>query len=158
MTLFAGSWITQTESHQVVPREWRFPTENELIKNWKWTKQETQKNLKVIGDFDGDRVVDEARLMIKKDFSAMGLLVVFSPNSDMEYWMLLAIEKPKFLKEYRISSKKPGTYQVSCGDTKQPCKNDDQFISIRTKAIVINENVFLWNKGQSKFIKLPSVS
>jgi hypothetical protein len=77
--LCAGSWVQPTENKQAISKEWRLPTEDELIKNWKWTKKEIEENLKIIGDFDEDRVNDEAQLMVKKDHSAMGFLVVFSP-------------------------------------------------------------------------------
>jgi hypothetical protein len=160
--LFAGSYIQPLSNQSAIPKEWRLPTEDELIKNWKWTKKEITENLKITGDFDGDRVKDEAKLMVKKDHSAMGLLVVFSPNSTMEYWMLLNIGKPKTLKTYRISLKKPSVYQVSCQkkkpclfcENKEPCNNGERSISIKTSTIVVNQkDVFIWNKKQSGFLE-----
>ncbi len=159
IALFAGNWIKPTLNKFATPNEWRFPTENELIKNWKWTKQEINENLRVVGDFDGDRVNDEARLMIKKDHSSMGLLVVFSPNSPMEYWMLLAIEQPKSLKNYKISSKKSRVYQVTCKQIKKTCGGENQLFPIRALAIVVNDSdIFIWNRGQSEFIELLNFS
>jgi len=165
--LCAGSWVQPTENKQAVPKEWRFPTENELAKNWKWTPKEIHENLKVIADFDGDRINDVAKLMVKKDHSAMGLLVVFSPNTNMEYWMLLDFGKPKALKKYRISLKKPSVYQVSCQikepclfcENKEPCKNGERSISIKTSTIVVNnKDAFIWNKKRSGFMELLNVS
>jgi len=163
----AGSWVQPTENKQAISKEWRFPTENELTKNWKWTKKEIEENLKVIGDFDGDRINDEAQLMVKKDHSAMGLLVVFSPKTDMEYWMLLDFGKPNTLKTYRISLKKPSVYQVSCQikepclfcENKEPCKNGERSISIKTSTIVVNDkDAFIWNKKRSGFMELLNFS
>ena len=167
-TMFcAGSWVQPTENKHAVPKDWRFPTENELSLNWKWTTKEIQENLIVIGDFDGDRIKDEAKLMVKKDHSAMGLLVVFSPKTSMEYWMLLDFGVPKTLKKYRISLKKPSVYQVSCQikepclfcENKEPCKNGERSISIKTSTIVVNKkDVFIWNKKRSRFMELLNFS
>jgi hypothetical protein len=165
--LCSGSWVQPTENKQAIPKEWRLPTEDELVKNWKWTQKEIIENLKIVGDFDGDRVNDEAQLMVKKDHSAMGLLVVFSPNSPMEYWMLLNIGKPKTLKTYRISLNKPSVYQVSCQikepclfcENKEPCKEGERSISIKTSTIIVNDkDAFIWNKNQSGFMELLNFS
>ncbi len=161
--LFAGSWVRPTLNQQAVPKEWRLPTENELKKNWQWTDQEIKNNLQVTGDFDGDGFIDQAKLMIKNNFSAMGLLVIFSPKKVGEYWMLLEIGKLNTFKNYRIASKKPSVYEVSCKikkpcllcQKKEPCKKGKRKISIKTPTIVVNnENVFIWNKKGGSFLEL----
>lgn len=121
----------------------------------------------MVGDFDGDRRNDEARLMVKKDHSAMGLLVVFSPKSDMEYWMLLDMGMPKTLKTYRISLNKPNVYNVTCQlkapcqfcENSEPCKHGNRSISVNTYAIIVNhKDAFIWDKKRSRFIELLDFS
>lgn len=165
--LFAGSWVRPTLSEPAIPKEWRLPTVEELKSNWKWTEQEIRKNLRVRADFNGDGLKDEAKLMVKNNGSAIGLLVVFSSKNQEKDWILLDSGYPTAMKKYRISYKKPSVYQVSCRirrpcllcEKKEPCENGVRRISIKTPTIVVNDrDIFIWNKRRSVFVELLNYS
>ncbi len=166
-TLVAGSWVRPTLNEPAMPKDWRLPTVEELKYNWKWTDQEIRKNLRVSADFNGDGLKDEAKLMVRNNGSAIGLLVVFSSKSEEKDWILLDSGYPAAMKKYRISYKKPSVYQVSCRvrrpcllcEKKEPCEKGVRRISIKTPTIVVNDrDIFIWNKKRSAFVELLNYS
>ncbi len=165
--LVAASWVRPTLSEPAAANEWRLPTVEELKKNWHWTQKEIKKNLRVVADFNGDGIKDEAKLMVKNNGSAIGLLAVISSNKAEKDWILLDTGYPNAMKQYRISSKKPSVYQVSCRirrpcwlcEKKEPCKKGIRSISIKTPTIVVNDrDIFIWNKRRSTFVELLNYS
>jgi hypothetical protein len=165
--LVAGSWVRPTFTEPAMPNDWRLPTVEELKNNWKWTETEIKKNLQVSADFNGDGLKDEAKLMIKNNGSAIGLLVVFSSRGEEKDWVLLDSGFPTAMQKYRISYKKPSVYQVSCRirrpcllcEKKEPCNKGIRHISIKTPTIVINDrDIFIWNKKRSSFVEILNYS
>jgi hypothetical protein len=165
--LVAGSWVRPTFTEPAMPNDWRLPTVEELKNHWKWTDAEIKENLRVFADFNGDGIKDEAKLMVKNNGSAIGLLVALSSKNKENEWVLLDSGFPKAMQKYRISSKKPSVYQVSCRirrpcllcEKKEPCNKGVRRISIKTPTIVVNDrDIFIWNKKRSTFVELLNYS
>ncbi len=119
-----------------LPHGWRTPTDADISDD-DWRKEDPDKYLIVKGDFNGDSIIDEARLLIREDSSGTGLFAFVSQKDHTVKACLLSESKSADLL-HRLGIRKisPGTYKTACGKGYWECDKDEvPEISIQHDAI-----------------------
>jgi hypothetical protein len=99
---------------------WR-PVDSRVVQQ-EWRATDPDRYLRAQADFDGDGVVDEARLMIAGDGKTYALLVY---PSSLQRQVVLEEESAPFLDVMGISVAIPGTYRTACGKGYWKCEQDE---------------------------------
>lgn len=146
VTLCACSASFQTP----IPDGWREPTKADLTGDW----EQTPEAISAKGDFDGDGVEDEAKILLKTtDSKVGGLFVLLGSGSNV---FLSEIPYPRSMGVASVSS---GEYDTSCGKG-GPCEpSDPKKITVTTAAISFFKfesasSLFVWNKGKKEFVRV----
>ncbi len=123
------SFISNACSGKVIPQGWRVPTAAEIQDNNNpWRNSEKNKYLLVEGDFNGDGVIDEARLLISKANPPQLGLFAFVSQKDGTFknFLLVEISKdPSHFKLLGIEKVSPGSYLTACGKGITDCGSDE---------------------------------
>ena len=82
------------------PPDWRMPTANELSSSWRSINPD--KFSIVRGDFNGDGVIDEAKLLVRKDGTGIGLFAFVSENGKYKTFLLEEIKNKLQIDHARI--------------------------------------------------------
>jgi hypothetical protein len=103
----------------IIPHGWRVPTSAELQDpNDAWRKKDKNGYLKVESDFNGDGVIDEAKLLIYKKNGSRLALFAFVSQEDGSFKPFLLIEisdDPSNFRRLGIEKVSGGTYLTACG-------------------------------------------
>jgi len=133
------------------PKDWRAPQDIETQQDWR----NTDKNrfLVALADFDGDGVQDEARLMVRNDGKAQGLIVWSSAFNST----IVLNEDPghRLFEAMGIAVAKPGKYLTACGKGYFDCGTGDPVEIVLSKPAIDyfkegSANSFYWWDNQKK--------
>ncbi len=102
------------------PAGWRNPTSAEVAQRWR--NDDPVRNLAVRADFNGDHVIDEARLIVKIDGTGLALVVFLSTLQGFTTSILDQIDEPGWLDVMGISLGSPGKYKTACGKGYVECE------------------------------------
>ena len=102
------------------PAGWRNPTSAEMAQRWR--NDDPARYLAVRADFNGDQVIDEARLIVKIDGTGLALVVFLSTLQDFTTSILDQIDEPGWLDVMGISLASPGKYKTACGKGYVECE------------------------------------
>lgn len=107
-----------------IPQGWRAPISSELGDDWR--KKEAERYLVVKGDFNGDRVIDEARLFVREDGSGLGLFgFVSEKNRTIKTYLLDEMKGSGSIHAMGIKKVSPGSYKTACGKGYWACRKDE---------------------------------
>lgn len=97
-----------------LPHGWRLPSKQEAQQNWR--SKDINRYLFVKADFNGDNILDEAKLLIS-DISPGFALFAFLSQSDGTFKTYLLDEKNdnKYVKSLGIAKVPAGLYKTVCG-------------------------------------------
>jgi hypothetical protein len=112
--LAAGNWGIAKR----LPSGWRLPKPEEVMQGWR--KEFASGALLVRADLDGDGIIDEARLVVREDGSAVAVAVLLGNGSKTH--LLGEIPEPGWLEVMGITVVKPGKYLTACGKGYFDCK------------------------------------
>jgi len=136
----------------VIPGEWRMPSENELSDEWRNGKY---KNAQVIGDFNGDKLIEGAFLAVSKDGKLEGLIAFIYLNNK-ENWFVL--DKHEFHKTVSMGLDicKPGKYKTLCAADEECKKGSKKEITIKHDAFTYYNpegarSIFMWDSKNNLF-------
>ena len=139
----------------VIPDGWRLPSEKELGDEW---RSGEYKNAEVIGDFNGDGLIEGAFLAVSTDGKDEGLLA-FVYQGGKEKWFVL--DKVPFNGTVFMGLDKypPGKYKVLCdtdaecarGHKKQITLNSDSFVYYRPESA---SSIFVWSSAKGGFVRI----
>jgi hypothetical protein len=104
-----------------LPSGWRFPKPEETVQAWR--KEFASDALLARADFDGDGNMDEARLVVREDGSAVAVAVSLGKGSRVH--ILGEIRESGWLETIGIALVKPGKYRTACGKGYYDCKPDE---------------------------------
>lgn len=147
-----------------LPEGWRLPTAEELSSEAN-RKDSPTKYAKVIADFNGDGINDEAFLLKSTKFSGEGLFVRLSDGQKGFKWMKLDVidwgeEYPKVNLSMGISVAKPGAYKTACGKGYFECKEGEpEVLKLRQPAIDYfrfesANSFFVWDEKTKSFKRI----
>ena len=133
---------TSCSNNNSLPKGWRMPTSDELKDSWR-NENDTRFTL-VKGDFNGDGVVDEARLLVREDGSGIGLFVFLSQkNHSFKTYQLDELKDKIQIRAMGIKKVMPGSYKTACGKGYWDCKKDE------TPTVNINLDAINYFKTES---------
>jgi hypothetical protein len=104
-----------------LPSGWRLPTPNETMQDWR--KDFVNNALLVRADFDGDGVMDEARLVVRDDGGAVAVAVSLGRGAGI--YLLGEIHEAGWLEVMGIVVVKPGKYKTACGKGYFDCQQGE---------------------------------
>jgi hypothetical protein len=139
----------------VPPVGWRSPTPEEVAQQWR--KDDPLRFLRVRADFNGDNVMDEARLLVKNDASGMALVVFLSNARGFTAVILDQIDEPGWLDAMGISLAAPGRYRTACGKGYFDCEpGESEELMLQRPAINYFKeesanSFFYWNDRAASF-------
>lgn len=115
-----------------VPEGWRVPSKDEYMNEV--GKSEEKDYLSVQGDFNGDGVEDEARLLVTTDGKKMGVVVWLSDRDQQKLYILG--EEDAWLRGMGIDLALPGQYETACGKGYFDCgPGESKLLDLRYHAI-----------------------
>ena len=146
-----------------LPEGWRFPTEKEL--SYASRKDSSTKYAKVIADFNGDGINDEAFLLKSTKFSGEGLFVRLSKKQGGFRWVELDVidwgkQYPNVDLTMGVDIAKPGEYKTACGKGYFECKEGEpEVLKLRRAAIDYfrfesANSFFVWDDKTAKFKRI----
>ena len=131
--ILAGFAFGQTPT---APSGWRFPTAKDVKGNWKLFKKEVPVPFKVKGDFNGDKLIDEAWILIPTTGKGLKLFAFLKQkNNSFRAVQLDYVESGKPQQMY-VSVAKPKRYDTACGKGYWDCTaGEPAVLNLKTKAI-----------------------
>ena len=148
----------------ILPEGWRYPTTEELSDE-PLRKDSPTKYIKVVADFNGDGINDEAYLVKSTKFSGEGLLVRLSDKQKGFRWLVLATtdwgkEYPKVNLSMGINIVEPGQYKTACGKGYYECKKGEpEVLKLKLPAIDYFKfesanSFFFWDDKTNSFKRI----
>lgn len=127
-----------------VPDGWRELSQDEFTNEIR--RDESKDFISVTGDFNGDGVLDEAKLLVTTDGSKMGIVVWISDKDQLKLFVLGEYEA--WPKGMGIDLVSPGDYKTACGKGYWACKPDEPATLILTTDAI---NYFRFESANSFF-------
>ncbi len=142
-----------------LPKNWRAPTKTELKDDWRQRSHE--KYALVNGDFNGDGVADQARLLVSTRSDTFGLFIFLSQKDGTRRTYKAVVSKNKSILEVMgIDKVAPGQYKTACGKGYWDCKKGETPV-ITLKYDAINyfktesaNSFFYWNEQSNCFDRI----
>jgi hypothetical protein len=145
------------------PSGWRFPADQDYQGDWKTRRKDGTRHFKTQGDFNNDKLRDEAWILIPTNGTGAGLFVFLGqPNKTFRVVQLDYFEGGRAQNQYVNASAK-GEYQTACGKGYGNCapgetsklKLASQGISYGT--FESSEFIYYWDV-QRKAFRIVSIS
>jgi hypothetical protein len=118
-------------------------------------------HLIVKGDFNGDGIIDTARLLFREDGSALGLFAFVSQkNYSFKVYLLDEIKGADAIHDMGIKKVSPGLYKTACGKGYWSCDKDElPELSIQNDSIDYfktesAESFFYWDVRTNAFKRI----
>lgn len=117
------------------PPEWESIASDKLKDSWR--DESKSRFTQVKCDFNGDGIIDEARLLVRKDGSGFALFAMVSQkDSSLKTYLLDEIRNLNLIQAMGIKKVLPGTYKTACGKGYWDCqKNEAPEIHLKNEAI-----------------------
>jgi hypothetical protein len=139
-----------------LPKDWRIPNSTDVYHPDNDRSINKYQYLKVLADFNGDKIIDTAYLLINDKTKKMGLFVYISKGTSYVLLKLYETEN-SYINNMGISLVLPGKYKTACGKGYWECaKAEPAVLDIKLPAInyFIFESAnsyWYWNKSSQSF-------
>ena len=148
-----------TACSSTLPQGWRLPTSEELKDTWRHESDSRYTTIKA--DFNGDEIVDDAKLLVRKDGASLGLFVFISQKENsFKIYHLNEMKDGKLIQAMGIKKVVPGSYKTACGKGYWDC-HDDEPNEITIKNASINyfkiegaNSFFYWDDHSNNFKRI----
>ena len=148
------SLLIACSNSESLPQGWRLPTSEELKDAW---RNENENRYTIVkGDFNGDGIIDEAKLLVRKDGSGFGVFAfVCQKDRSFKMYQLDEMKDMKLFQGMGIKKVSPGTYKTACGKGYWSCQQDEvPEMTIKSDAIDYFKtesanSFFYWDKTNS---------
>jgi hypothetical protein len=156
--LFAFAHGTLTFAQvSTLPDGWRYPTPEETYIDDGPFKG-NNKYLKAFADFNGDKYIDTAMILMREDGSGIGLFVFLKSDGRDTAILLDTVDNANSAKYMGVSVAKAGTFKTACAKGYgPPCGKDEPeevtvpFRAIDFFAFESSNSYFYWDTSDSKF-------
>lgn len=139
------------------PSGWRFPTPVDYQGDWKTRRKDGTRPFKTQGDFNNDKIRDEAWLLIPTSGTGAGLFVFLGqPNKTFRTVQLDYLEGTKAQNLY-VDVASTGEYQTVAGKgygnctTGEPAKLNLTFQAISYGTFESSEFIYYWDVQRKAF-------
>lgn len=154
LSVFGGAAFGQTLK---APSGWRFPAAKDYQGDWKIRRKDGTRPFKTQGDFNNDKVRDEAWILIPTSGTGAGLFVFLGqPNKTFRTVQLDYLEGAKAQNLYvKVASK--GEYQTAGGKgygnciDGEPAKLNLKFQAISYGTFESSEFIYYWDVQRKAF-------
>ena len=161
LSVFSCSALGQTLK---APSGWRFPTAKDYQGDWKSRRKDATRPFKTQGDFNDDKIRDEAWILIPKGETTGAGLFVFlgQPNKTFRIVQLDYLEGRKAQNLY-VNAASKGEYETACGKgyrncaPSEPAKLSLTFQAISYGTSESSETIYYWD-GQRKTFRNVAIS
>ena len=100
---------------QTLPSGWRYPKPTDFKGNWKHFKKDLPKPYHVRADYNGDKILDNAWILIPTKGKGQGLFVFLGQKSGSPQVIQLEHDASSSPQEMYLSLGEPETYDTACG-------------------------------------------
>lgn len=143
---------------QMPPRGWRFPQESDYLGNWKNFRKDLPVPFHVRADFNGDKITDDAWILIRTDDVGWGLFVFLSRRPGTVRTIRLD-NHPKDANPQTmgLGLAQKGKHQTACGKGYWECKRGEPAVlPLRNPGFEYfvyesSSSIFYWNQSTNKF-------
>ena len=132
----------------LLPKGWRVPTKDETKYDIPIREKDPYRYLRVIGDFDGDKITDEARILVNDSKNKMGVFVFLARNGSYKTIQLVEYDNKDWVKAIGISIVEPGEYKTACGKGYFKCHEGEPAVLVLKRPSI---NVFKFESASSFF-------
>lgn len=139
------------------PSGWRFPTPKDHQGDWNNRRKDGTQPFKTQGDFNNDKVRDEAWILISTDGTGAGLFVFLGqPNRTFRTVQLDYLEGARAQNLY-VNVASRGEYQTVCGKgvgncaAGEPSKLNLKFQAISYGTFESSELIYYWDVQRKAF-------
>jgi hypothetical protein len=150
---------TACSNNKFTLQGWRLPTDEELKEVWR--NENDDRYTIARGDFNGDGIIDEARLLVRIDGSGFGIFARLCPkNHSCKIYQLDEIKDPNIVFAMGIKKEPPGVYKTACGKNYFDCqKNEPSEINIKNESINYFKiesfnSLFYWDEESNSFKRI----
>jgi hypothetical protein len=151
--------LSACSNSKTLPQGWRLPTSQELKDTW---RNESENKCTVVkGDFNGDGIIDEAKLLVREDSSGFGVFAfIYQKNYSSKIYQLDEMKDVKLIQAMGIKKVSPGTYKTACGKGYWDCQKDEvPEINIKNEAIdyfktEAANSFFYWDNKSNSFKRI----
>lgn len=160
LSAFAFSVSAQTPK---TPSGWRFPTVKDYQGDWKARRLDGTRPFKTQGDFNNDKLPDEAWILIPTSGTGAGLFVFLGqPDKTFRTVQLDYLEDVKAQNLY-VDAVSKGEYETACGKGYGKCCDGEaaklklNFQAISYGTFESSELIYYWD-AQRKTFRQTSIS
>lgn len=125
----------------LLPTGWRLPTKLELSDDWR--KRDRNKFASIVGDFDGDKLLDEAKILVANNNKKMGIFIWWGKDKSGKPVEVFNESQVSQIRSMGIENFSSGKYQTACGKGYYDCKIGE------TKDIKIDHDSINYFKTES---------
>lgn len=153
------SILTACTDSKSLTQGWRSPSNEELKDAW---RNESENRYTIVkGDFNGDGILDEAKLLVRKDGTGFGVFAFVSQKGNsFKIYQLDEMKDAKFIQAMGIKKAAPGSYKTACGKGYWDCQKDEvPEITIKNEAIDYFKtesanSFFYWDNKANSFKRI----
>jgi len=149
-----------SENYSDTQNDWIDISHHE-IGNDSWRTKDINKYIFVEGDFNGDKIVDKAKLLVLKDNTKLGLFAYVSQeNRTYKIYLLDETDDINLFHAMGIKKVTPGLYKTACGKGYWKCKEDElseiaiQHDAIDYFKIESANSFFYWDVNENTFKRI----
>jgi hypothetical protein len=139
---------------------WRFPSDADILDDWKTFRSEVPEPYHVEGDFDGNGTPDNIWLLFKKDGAGWGLLALMNGTAkEAQVLKLFGPESPR-AQSFGLQLVPPGKYATACGKGYWECsKSESAEVELKNWAFSFYKfesasTLYYWDGAVGAFVEV----
>lgn len=139
------------------PSGWRFPTVQDAKGDWKNRRKDGTRPYKTLGDFNNDKIIDEAWILVPTRGIGAGLFVFLGQPDKTLRVIQLDYQEGDSAQNLYLKVAAEGEYDTVCGKrgdcaSDQPSKLNLKFQAISYGTIESSEIIFYWDVQRKTFL------
>jgi len=143
-------------NNEELPKGWRNPNPNEI--NQRWRDRDPKRYIVALSDFDGNGLVDKAKILIRRKDHAVGLFIFLSENGKFIAYRIDELLDSSSIEFMGIKEVAPGKYTTACGKGYWECTSEEvPKIQIKYSSInyfkIESANSFFYFDDSTKLFK-----
>lgn len=142
-----------------LPPGWRVPAPEELADDWR--DASSSRYAGFTGDFTGDGIADEARLLLREDGTGFGLFAfVRQTDNSVTAYVLDAVDDVQALHAMGITPVLSGDYKTACGKGYWDCQPGEPetlhlpYLGIEYFKEGSAASYYYWDAGTCQFVRV----